>query len=138
MAALAANFGFVSLFNDSTIGHILRVRHFLVYVGLAANAVAFFNRGAVGLQVSPGIPLFSGEQQPAGSIWSGTNVTAPPFGMILGSQNSNTVASLELPWFYIRPGFALVIKSDTVNLGIMASLAWEDLEMSMLDECELV
>lgn len=138
VALLAANYGFAALYNDSNIGHILRVLYWLVGTGTAANAVAFFNQGTVGTLVGRGIALFSGEQDMAGQIYSGTNTTAPPFGLFVGAQGTVVSASTPTPWFYVRPGFSLVFKSDTVNLALNASFWWEDLEMSWLKPEELM
>lgn len=137
VAALAANYGFVALYNDSTIGHILRVIEYIVATGPAATAIATLSPGAPGSLVGAGIALFAGEQQMAGSIYSGTTVVASPFGVLLNAAATTIMGSRDMPWFYIRPGFSLVIKSDTINTLLVASLWWEDLEMSMLNDCEL-
>jgi hypothetical protein len=138
VAALAANYSFVSLYNDSTIGHILRVVEWMVDAGGTSDAVAFFIPLVTGTLVSSGIQLFSGEGLGAGSIYSGQTVVPPPFGVILSSQGVPTIGSRDMPWFYVRPGYSLVIKNDVVNTLLVASLWWEDLEPSMLDDCEAV
>jgi hypothetical protein len=136
VAALAANFNSVALFNDSTIGHILRVDNWLCNAG-AANAIAFFTSGPLSTLVARGLSLFSGEQAQAGSIYTAQDTNPPPFGVIVNSGGTATQSPELTPWFYLRPGFSLVIKGNTVNLALSVSLWWEDLTMDMLEDHEL-
>jgi hypothetical protein len=123
VAALAANFGSIALFNDSTIGHILRVDNWLVNAG-AATATGFFIQGALSTLVARGLSLFSGEQAQAGSIYTQQDVNAPPFGVIVNSGGTATQSPELTPWFYLRPGFSLVFKMGTVNLALAVSFWW--------------
>jgi hypothetical protein len=136
-AAVGAQYSFVALYNNSTIGRILRVVEYLTGSGGTSNVVAFFAQGTVGSSQGAGVALFSGEQSGAGAIYAGSNATAPGFGINMNAAGSVTIGSRDMPWFYIRPGFSVVFKGDTVNQMVNATFWWEDLEMSMLNPYEL-
>ena len=137
-AGAAASFSFVALYNDSTIGHILRVMNYIVVAG-GEDATAFLATGTVGSLAGAGIALFAGEQQMAGAIYGGSDSNAPPFGLTVYLTSGQVFGSPTFtPWFYVRPGFSLVFKGTVANTTIRASFWWEDLEMSMLDPHELV
>jgi hypothetical protein len=136
VAALAANFGSIALFNDSTAGHILRVDNWLVNAG-AATATGFFIQGSLSTLVARGLPLFTGEQAQAGSIYTQQDVNAPPFGVLITAGGTATQSPELTPWFYLRPGYSLVFKTSAVNLALSVSWWWEDLTMDMLEDQEL-
>lgn len=136
LANLAANYNSVGLYNDSTIGHLLRVDNWLSNA-VGGTIVGFIQQGALTTLVGRGINLFSGEQALAGVIYTQQDTNAPPLGIFANA--AATAQSPELtPWFYLRPGYSLVFKTFSVNLNIIASFWWEDLEMSMLDPWELM
>lgn len=136
VAALAANYSAVGLYNDSTIGHILRVDNWLVNSG-AGTAVAFLQQGALNTLVGRGMSLFSGEQAQAGVIYSQQDVNAPPMGVFATGGGTTTQSPELTPWFYLRPGYSLVVKTGAVNLALLVSLWWEDLTMDMIDHHEM-
>jgi hypothetical protein len=137
VAALAANYSFVALYNDSTIGHILRVVSWLTVPNPIGNVTAYFVQGTVGSLVSRGVALFSGEQDMAGQIWSGQNTVVPPFGIILNANVNPAFAPAYAPWWHVRPGYSLVAGPPTVNIAVSVSFWWEDLEMSMIRPGEM-
>src|SRR5216684_3750740 len=57
----AAQYSHISVYNDSTIGHILRVRSYSVAPGAGAYVLGFLNQGSLGTLVAAGIPIFAGE-----------------------------------------------------------------------------
>jgi hypothetical protein len=136
LAALAANYSAVALYNDSTIGHLLRVVNWQASVTGGAS-VAFMTQGALSTLVGRGIPLFAGENAPAGLIYTQQDVNAPPMAVFTSAGGASTQSPEITPWFYLRPGYSLVIKTQAVNLPLLVSFWWEDLTMDMLSDHEL-
>jgi len=136
LSALAANYSSIALYNDSTIGHILRVDNWIANAA-AGTAIGFFIQGALSTLVGRGLSLFAGEQAQAGSIYTQQDTNAPPFGVIVNSGGTATQTPELTPWFYLRPGYSLVFKTFVVNLALSASFWWEDLTIDMLDDHEI-
>lgn len=137
VAAVGAQRGFVALYNDSTIGHILRVVSIFGAAGGAGAVFGFFVQGTVGSLVGRGIPLNNIQQAMAGTIYSGTDATALPNGVLIANNGWNQQHILDGWRTYISPGFSFVLKDDTVNLVFGGGFVWEDLEMSQLEPHEL-
>lgn len=98
---------------------------------------AYFTSGIVGSLSGVGAALFQGEQQMAGSVYSGAIATTPTFGFVLAFSATTVVSPEFTPWFYVRPNWSLVFSTNTTNQALSASLLWQDLDMSMLDQHEL-
>jgi hypothetical protein len=132
-----STYAFVALYNDSSIGHILRVMYWLASTTGTGSVIGYLLQGTVGTLLMPGLANFTGEQAGAGSIYSGQDAVAPLNGAYVSGNNAFTTAGNYSPWWYIRPGFSLVFKALVLNGPVWATFFWEDLEMSMLSEEEL-
>lgn len=135
--AVAAQYSFVALFNDSTSGDMLRIRSYAVQPGAGAVCLAFLNQGSLGSLVLAGQSIFAGEPQFAGSLYSGSNATQPTTGSFIGQTTNGNFYNNLLPIAYLRPGWAYVIQCRVVNTSVGASLVWEDLAIDMLSAEEL-
>ncbi|SRR5216684_3749173 len=133
----AAQYSHISVYNDSTIGHILRVRSYSVAPGAGAYVLGFLNQGSLGTLVAAGIPIFAGEGTLAGSLYSGSNTTQPTTGQLLGQLSSSTIYPIDFPLAYLRPGWSWVMQCRTVNTAMNGSILWEDLTPEMLHADEL-
>lgn len=138
IAATAAQFGQISLFNDSTIGHILRLRWWSVAFPTTNNVYATIVAGSVGTKLNSSARIYSGEPAGAGSSYATSTATTPTPGLLVAQEQWFAQAVSDLPLFYLTPGYSLVFTGNLVNTVLQGSWIYEDLEMSMLEECELV
>ena len=130
-------YNFVSLYNNSTIGHILRVLNVWGRVNSNTDICCFLVQGSNGSFQSNGLANFAGEQQMAGQIFLGFDANAPLNGLFVQSYGNAPPYGSLIPLFYVRPGFSLIAKADTTGNYIGVSFLWEDLDMDMLSPHEL-
>jgi hypothetical protein len=136
-AAVSAQYSFIALYNDSTIGQILRVRSYNVATATAHNVLGFLSNAKIGSLVLAGASIFAGEQQAAGTLYSGSNTTAPTSGQFLGFTTTGQPWPSKLPLAYVRPGWSWVMQCDTVNIALVGSITWENLDPEQLQHYEL-
>lgn len=138
-AAQVGQNSFISLYNASPIGNILRVRYWWVNNTTAQNDMRHgFIQGILGGTPISGFPLWPDQAATGGVTYVGTNATQQ---IGVGQQITNAPSPLgwatELPIWYIQPGYSLVANLNFANAGFAAGYVWEDLPVSMLEHHEI-
>lgn len=127
LAALAANFNTISLFNDGQGQFILLLRDIMVSSGPAGNMQAGYFKGTIGTVQTTQVTIIPEATQLPGSIYTQTATTVP--GTVTefwgGAATGNNPWFHNFPFAALPPGWSYFVSNGAVNQSATVSFVWE-------------
>lgn len=128
-AAVAAQNGFVALFNNDRLGRMIAVLDFEGHPVTNNPLIVAVVKGTIGTLASAGLSYIAGEYAPSGQIFSGTAAALPaaPTVNILSAQPLDAW-NHDFPASILPQGYTLAVYDKVVNEIIEVSFTWAVLE----------
>lgn len=128
-AAVAAQNGFVALYNNDRIGRMIAVLDFEGHPTTNNPLIVSVVRGTLGALASSGLSYIPGEYAPSGQIYSGTAAALPAANTVnIVSSQALDAWNHEFPASILPQGYSLAIYDKVVNEIIEVSFTWAILE----------
>jgi len=127
-AAVAAQYSYVSLYNNSPGPDVLVLRTLHEF---NVSSLSMFMAAVKGVPVGSAsgavlAPIWTGQAVHAGQIYAGTSATAlTPDWQILVGATVPWIMTGKMPLAIISPNWALVFTTKAVNVTLSLSLVWE-------------
>ena len=128
-AAVAAQNGFVALYNNDRIGRMLAVLDFEGHPTTNNPLLLTVVAGKLGALVSNGLPYIASDTLQSGQIFSGTSAALPAANTVntLSAQPLNAW-NHDFPAAVLPVGYTLAVYDKVVNEIIEVSFTWAVLE----------
>jgi hypothetical protein len=124
-AAVAAQFPFVSLFNDGSAQYLLAIIDIGNDPAASSPAGYVISQGQIGSNPRQGLPVVTGRTTVQGVVTQGNAATLPSINLFPFNTGSSGAWPHEFPLIVLSPGWALTQYGNTVNQPATVSFWWE-------------